>query len=298
MGFLDKLRGGGDITIGVTLDPPEVAPGGSVTVRFDIGGELDDKCRGVRVGIQGEGRYLVRERDRDPDGDIDTREVWRTIELHEEEHHYPAQIGPGQATFTLPPNAPPASPDAVEWTAFARVDRERGMDKVERSPVAVRQPPDRMPQARAEQISGDGLTLDDVPTAVRAGDTLSGHLTVNVAEDVKVTAARIRLHRKCTYVAETINDHDVFGGDLLTTFIFAGNTSRITRDEKVAEVDLSGKREFTAGTVEQVPFSIAVPETAGPTTAHPHATVEWRLEAVLDRRMRDDLAVDTPLIVY
>ena len=298
MGFLDKLRGGGDITLGVTLEPAEVAPGGQVTLRFDVGGELDDKCRGVRVGLRGEGRYLVKERDRDADGDVRTREVWHTIELHEEEHHYPAQVGPGQATFTLPPDAPPASADAVEWTAFARVDRERGMDKVERTPLAVRQPPDRMPQARAPRRTDDGLTIDGLPTAVREGETIGGHLTINLADDTKVTAVRIRLHRRCTYVAEAVNDYDVFRGDLLGTFIFAGNTSRITRDEKIAEADLAGKREFAAGAVEQVPFSIAVPPGHGPTTAHPHAQVEWRLEAVLDRRMRDDLAVDTPLIVY
>jgi hypothetical protein len=75
-------------------------------------------------------------------------------------------------------------------------------------------------------------------------------------------------------------------------------SGNITEDAKQAEVDLSGKREFTAGAVEQVPFSITVPPEAGPTTAHQYARVEWRLEAVLDRRMRDDLAVDTPLLVY
>ena len=45
----------------------------------------------------------------------------------------PAQLGPGQATLTLPPSAPPSATDAVEWQAFARVDREKGMDKVERA---------------------------------------------------------------------------------------------------------------------------------------------------------------------
>jgi hypothetical protein len=68
-------------------------------------------------------------------------------------------------------------------------------------------------------------------------------------------------------------------------------------DSQVAEVDLSGKREFKAGSAEQLPFSITVPD-AGPTSGHVHARVEWRLEAVLDRRMRDDFAVETPLLVY
>lgn len=298
MGFLDKLRGTENLSVTVVLEPPEVQPGGEVTVRFDVGGELDDKCRGVRVGIEGTARYLVKERERDVNDNVDTDEVWHSDELHAEEHHYPAQIGPGQATFTLPADAPPASADAVEWRAFARVDREKGADKVERVDLAVRHSAAGLPQARAPQVADDGLTLDDVPVAVRAGDALTGHLTVNLADDAKVTAVRIRLHRRRTYTAEIQNDHDVFGGDLVSTFVFSGNTGRIVKDDQVAEVDLAGKREFARGAAERLPFTIEVPVEPGPTTAHPHATVEWRLEAVLDRRMRNDLSVDTPLIVY
>lgn len=298
MGFLDRLRGGSDLTVSVALEPPEVAPGGEVTVRFEVAGELDDKARGIRVGVSGEGKYLVEERDRDPDGSTDVDHVWRSVEIHEEEHQHPAQLGPGQATFALPADAPPASPDAVEWTVFARVDRERGMDKVERVPLAVRQSADKLPAERAPRRHDDGLTLDGLPTAVRAGDSLSGHLTVNVLEDVKVTAARIRLHRRCTYVAQARNDWKVFGNRILDFVSFSTTSSHIVREEKVAELDLAEKREFTAGSVEQLPFTIEVPAGPGPTTAHPHAQVEWRVEAVLDRRLRGDLAVDTPLIVY
>jgi hypothetical protein len=297
MGILDRLRGGGDLTLGITLEPAEVAPGGEFVLRFDVGGELDDKARGVRVGIRGEGKYLVTETDRDADGDVDTRQVWREIELHEEEHHYPAQLGPGQARFTLPGHAPPSSADAVEWTAFARVDRERGMDKVERRPLDVRQSAEHLPSERAPRRSDDGLTLDDVPTAVRAGETVTGHLTIQLAADTKVTAARIRLHRRCTYLEHPQDGYDKFDA-VLDFFSVDGTGSRIVREEKVAEVDLSEKREFAAGAVEQLPFSIVVPDGPGPTTAHPNARVEWRLEAVLDRRMRDDLAVATPLVVY
>jgi hypothetical protein len=298
VGFLDRLRGGGDLTLSVTLGSQEVAPGQELTLRFDVGGELDDKCRGVRVGITGTGHYLVEERDRDSDGDVRTREVSRTIDLHEEEHQYPAQVGPGEARFTLPPSAPPSCPEVVEWQAFARVDRERGMDKVERVPLAVRQSADRLPTARTPATTDDGLTIEDVPVAVRAGDQLAGTLTVNLPDDAKVTAVRIRLHQRATYVADRIDDYDMFRGDLLSSFVFGGGRSHITRDEKVAEVDLSGKREFTPGQVERMPFTIAVPSGLGGTTGHPFAQVDWRLEAVLDRRMRGDLSVDTPVVVY
>jgi hypothetical protein len=298
MGFLDRLRGGGDITISVSVDPPEPAPGQEVTVRFDVGGELDDKCRGVRVGITGTGHYLVEERDRDSNNNVRTREVSREVELHEEEHAYPAQVGPGQARLTLPPSAPPSCPEIVAWQAFARVDRERGMDKVERVDLNVRQSADRLPTSRTPSTTDDGLTLDDVPVAVRAGEQLNGTLTVNLPDDAKVTAVRIRVHRRVTYVASRIDDYDMFRGDLLSSFVFGGGQSHITRDEKVAEVDLAGKREFAPGQVERLPFTVAIPQGYGGTTGHPFAQVEWRVEAVLDRRMRDDLSVDVPVVVY
>jgi hypothetical protein len=298
MGFLDRLRGGGDITLSVTCDPPEAAPGSEILVRFDVGGELDDKSRSVRVGVTGTGKYLVQERDRDADGDYRTREVWHEVELHSEQHEYPAQIGPGQAHLTLPPDAPPSAQDAVEWEVFARVDREHGMDKVERVAVPVRVSADKLPTERVPPTSDDGLTLTDVPVAARAGDQVTGTLSVNLPDDTKVTAVRIRLHRRCTYVANRIDDYSMWHGNTLGMFVFGGGQSHITREEKVAEVDLSGKREFAPGQAEQLPFTITVPAGLGGTTGHPYAQVDWRLEAVLDRRMRGDLAVETPLIVY
>lgn len=298
MGFLDKLRGGSDITLSVNAEPIEVGPGGQVTVRFDVGGELDDKCRGIRVGLQGTASYKAKVSRRDNDGNVTTTEEWQSYELHGEEHGYPAQIGPGQATFTIPANAPPSSGGAVRWQVSAVVDRERGRDKVERTELSVRHGAEGLPTARAPQQFEDGLTLDDVPVAVRAGDTLSGHLTVNTSKDVSVTAVRIRLHRKVTYTAAATNDGSLFaGGDTLGYYVFAGS-NQIKEESKAAEIDLSGKREFSAGSVEQLPFSIEVPNNGTATTAHNFARVEWRLEAVLDRRMRDDLAVDTPLIVF
>jgi hypothetical protein len=298
VGFLDRLRGGGDIELAVSADPPEAVPGVEIVLRFDVSGDLDDRCRGIRVGLTGTGRYLVEERDRDSDGHVRTREVWREIELHEEEHAYPAQIGPGQAHLTVPPSAPPSAHDAVEWEVFARVDRERGLDKVERQALPVRNSAEQLPTERVPATTDDGLTLEDVPVAVRAGEPVSGTLTVNLADDAKVTAVRIRLHRRCTYVADRIDDYGMWRGNTLGMFVFGGGRSHITRDDKVAEADLYGKRDFAPGQVERLPFSLTVPTGLGGTTGHPHAQVDWRLEAVLDRRLRGDLAVATPLIVY
>jgi hypothetical protein len=309
MGFLDRLRGGGKVTLTMAAEPAEPAPGGQVTVRYDVGGEVDDKDRAVRVGLVGTASYQVEEIVQNqtggikPDGSYEpvqttshTQKVWRSYELHREETELPAQIGPGQAVFAVPDAAAPSSPAVVTWKAFARVDRARGIDKDEDVQLAVRVPADRLPKARAPRETEDGLTLDDVPVAVRAGDTVTGHLTVNVSDELSVTAVRIRLHRKVTYLSDGVGGTGVYSGDELSFYSFAGD--QITEENKVAEVDLTGERDFSPGSIEQLPFSIAVPAGSGPTTGHSYASVEWRVEAVLDRRMRGDLAVDTPLIVH
>jgi hypothetical protein len=302
MGFLDKLRGGSDNAITLDVRPAEVAPGGEVAVRFEVLGQLDAKARGIRLTLEGTGSYKVnvtRTYGPSDDSNVSTVEEWQSYSLHKEEHELPAQTGPGEATFKLPPDALPSSAGVVSWTVSARIDRAGGMDKVVRQDISVRHGGEGLPGQRAPQQHEDGLTLDDVPVAVRAGSPLTGHLTVAVDKDVKVTAARIRLYRKVTYTAAAQTDGTIFGAgpDGLSAVAFIGS-NHIKDETKVAEVDLAGKREFAAGSVERLPFTIDVPTGAGPTTAHSYGRVEWRLEAVLDRRMRGDLAVDTPLVVF
>ncbi len=299
MGLLDKLRGSSN-AITLTVQPDEVAPGGRVMVRFEVTGELDAKARAVRVSLEGTGNYkakVTRSYGPSDDTNVSTTDEWQSYQLHLEERELPAQTGPGEVTFELPSDALPTSSGVVTWDVSARIDRERGMDKAVRQEITVRHGAEGLPGQRAPLAHDDGLTLDDVPVAVRAGSPLTGHLTVQTEKDVSVTAVRIRLHRKVTYSAAAQTDGSIYGGDSLSAVAYPGS-GHIKEDSKVAEVDLDGKREFAAGSVEKLPFTIDVPTSAGPTTAHAYARVEWRVEAVLDRRMRGDLAVETPLIVY
>jgi hypothetical protein len=296
MGFLDRLKGKSGGAIEVIVEPTAAGPGTEISVRLDIKEELDDKAQAVRAGITCTGRYKVKERRRDADGDMHTDEVWRDVEIYEEVAPLQLATGPQQARFYLPDEAQPASEDAVEWEAWARIDRAKGLDVVERVPLNVRVPSDRVNADRGADPSQDGLTLVGIPAVAREGETLRGTLVVEVAEELKANAVSVRLHRRATYVAEAINDYNVYRGDLIAGLFFGSSTSKIVEDEQVAEVDLAGKQSFDAGRREQFEFSIDVP-VAGPTSSHQYAQIDWRIEAVLDRRLRGDVAVEAPLLV-
>ncbi len=295
MRIMDRLQGRSGGMIQVYVEPSQAGPGSEMAVRLRILDGLDDKARGVRAGVTCTGRYQVEERDRDSDGDIVTREVSREVEIFQ--HDQPVELRTGEQVLTilLPDHVQPTSGDTVTWEAWARIDRDNALDVVEQVPFEVRVPIDRVPATRQGDGTNEGLTLRGIPTAVAQEATLSGTLVVDVPEEIKARSVAVRLHRRVTFVAQAINDYDVYSGSLMMSSLFS-DTSRITRDEQVAEVVLGGKTTFQPGQRQELPFTILVPP-AGPTSSHLYAQVDWRLEAVLDRRLWGDKSVETPLIV-
>lgn len=295
MGIMDRLQGRSGGRLQVYVEPREAGPGTEMTVRLVVVDGLDDKARSVRAGVTCTGRYQVEERDRDSDGDVVTRNVWREVEVYEQGRPVELRLGEQRVPIMLPAHVAPSSGDIVTWEAWARIDREKGLDVVERVPFEVRVPLDRVPSTRQGDATDDGLTISGIPTTVAEGQTLEGTLVVDVPDEVSVRSVAVRLHRRVTFVAQAINDYDVYSGSLLASAIFS-DTSRITRDEQVAEVQLAGKTSFQPGSRQALPFAVPVPR-CGPTSSHAYAQVDWRLEAVLDRRLRGDKSVETPLIV-
>jgi hypothetical protein len=297
MGILDRIQGksGGKIDVGV--EPAAAGPGARMAVRFTVHDQLDDKARSVLAGVTCTARYKVEERDRNErDGNVTTREVWQDMEVYADERRMELRQGQQDATFLLPGHVQPSSDGVVVWQAWARVDREKGIDVIERTSFEVKVPLESIPATRGADTSDDGLTLVDIPTAVREGDMLQGTLAVDVSDSVKARAVKVRLHRRVTYVAQAINDYDVNGGSLVVNTLMFSNESRITDDVQVAEVEVGGAGTFGPGRRAELPFKILVP-FAGPTSSHQYAQVDWRLEAVLDRRLRGDKSVETPIIV-
>lgn len=294
MGIMDRLQGRSGGKIEVAVEPLTAGPGSEMTVRFSILDELDDKARTVIAGVTCTGRYQVEERERDSDGDIVTRTVWRDQEVYE--HQQPVELRSGEQAVRmfLPDHVQPSSGDIVSWEAWARVDREKGIDVLERVPFEVRVPLDRVPATRQSDATSDGLTLSGIPTAIAHGTTLQGILVIDVPEEVKARSAKVRLHRRVRFLAAPENDYDVYSGNLVLSGFL--DSSQITQDDQVAEVELGGKTTYAPGHRQELPFSIEVPPV-GPTSAHVYAQVDWRVEAVLDRRLRGDKSVESPVIV-
>ncbi len=295
MGLMDRLKGSSGGAIQVAVEPATAGPGSEMAVRLSVLDQLDDKARAVRTGVTCTGRYQVEERERGDDGDVESQTVWREVEIFAHEQAVEMRTGEQLVSMFLPDHVQPTSGDIVTWEAWARVDRQKGIDIVERMPFQVRVPIERVPATRQHDATDDGLTLSGIPTAIRHGEDLTGTLVIDVPEELKARSVKVRLHRRVTFLAAPENSYDLYSGSLGYSAYF-GSSSQITDDVQVAEVELGGKSAFQPGQRQELPFSIKVP-AAGPTSAHLYAQVDWRVEAALDRRLRSDKTVESPIIV-
>jgi hypothetical protein len=293
MGILGRFKGA-SATATAAVQSADIVPGGTLDLSYEIGGELDDKCRAVIAGLTCIGTFITEERGRDANGHPIERDVRHEVKLHDEQQDLPLAVGSGLAEFKLPEDAAPSSADAVAWEAWVQLDRGDSKSPIDRIPLALREPDgsaDLTPD-----VTDTGLTLHGVPGSVRAGETVTGTLTVNAAEDVKVSAVTIRLNRRRTYVSDPLTD---YGRDslLIDTVIARSIPYSAYQFLGVAEVEIFGHHSFEGGTPEQAPFSLTLPSDVGPSTRYPYGEVDWWLDAVLDRRLHDDLTVAIPITV-
>jgi hypothetical protein len=271
MGFLDRFKGGAKLAVAV--EPAEALPGDEVRVRVTVTGEADAKAEGARAGLRCVNHFLVREYDRDDD---EWDETWRALTLHEDAQDLPLEPGEHELTFTVPTGLPPSSKNAVGWTAWAGIDRRRGLDATASAEIAVRTADAPAEPPRAVPPGEDGVGFDDLPTAVRGGETLHGTLLVTPREDVRTTGVKVVVRRTVTYRVDR---------------------SEVVRRDDVAELEVAGGQELAAGHTQQFAFSVPLPADAGPTASAPHAEVEWTVRGVVARRMRGDFEAVAPLEV-
>ncbi len=293
MGILDRFKGG-SATVTATVPSAVVLPGEAIDLTYEVGGELDDKCRAVVAGVTCVGTFITPERGRDANGHPIERDVRHEIKLHDEQQDLALGVGSGVAQFKLPPDAPPSSTDAVAWQAWVQVDRGDSKSPIEYIPLAVRAPDgstDLTPD-----VTDSGLTLRGIPRSVRAGETVSGVVSVTLPDDTKVSGVKVRLNRRRTYVSDPLTDYTP-DSLLIDTVTARGVRYSAYQFLGVAETDAFGRHEFEGGRSEDASFSVALPHDAGPSTRYPYGEVDWWLDAVLDRKLHGDMTVSVPITV-
>lgn len=312
MGFLDRVGLGGEqVDLTIAVEPPQVLPGGDVTVRYEVTGELDDKCSALIVALEGTAFHRKNETTIDHDGRPHPHTVSAPYSLHVEPRQFAPALGPGQEVFTLPTWAPPSSADCVSWQAYVRMMRGFGTDEQQRVDVLVRLGGERVPTERAPQPGETGVVIEGAAVSVRPGDAVTGHVAITLAEDARAKDLTVSLERRVVTLAGAREDMHLLPDGPLAVSEFApslGNTIADFMDVGVDEigawspratVELSIDRDFSAGSLERFPFSLVVPDS-GPSTANTTGRVEWRVAARLDRKglFVSDCDGAIPLFVY
>lgn len=273
------LFGGSKPALTVTAEPTTVLPGQAVLVRVEVGGEIDDKVRGIHAGLRANNRYSYE--DRDSDGDRHTHHSTETI--HEESQPVAPgrpQAGPYALTLTVPPAGPPSAHGTVRWEAWAKVDRP-GRDVNHEVELAVLSPwPMRQEDAQEPPLSDqecavwfNGLSAQ----YLKPSEHLQGTLVVTPREDLKTTGVRVEMRGLKT-------SHSSRGREL----------------ERIAmvKVDVAGSADLAAGQTYQWPFSLMAPPDAAPSLQTSLTTIQWKLYGVVARRMRGDYGGHMPLVAY
>lgn len=263
------LFGGRKPTLSVTVEPDRIWPSQQVQVRVEVGGEVDDKVRGVAAGLRCVNRYAYE--DRDSDGDTHTRHSTQTV--HEEALPLgsggPPPVGQHAVTLTLPANAPPSASGTVEWQAWARVDRP-GRDVNEEAPLGVLawSPLSAQDAQTPLQTSADcAVGFEGLSSrSVRPGEQLTGTLVVTPSDDVKATEVRVELRATKT----------------------SHSRGRVEEKLQDAGVPLAAAIPLAAGQTQRWPFAIHVPPDAVPSLRTELTTIRWQLVGVVARRMRPD----------
>lgn len=309
MGFLDFLKGGGsDASVTLDVSQAELLPGGKLELKAVVEGELDDKVENLELGVRCVNKFTRIDRDRDG-----TRRVTVTDTVYEDIRPVtdgPPSPGTHTLAVDLPADAVPSAEDAIEWEAVARIARRRGRDIGEEQPLTVLLPADR--HAAIEQkppvVHGAPVTVrfEELTRTVRVGEKVSGVLVVTAEEEMKAKETRINLAWRKTDSAEVYNwdgtDIAEIGGVRVSLehgggLAFYGGGSTVKESAFVDNLRFD-EIELPAGQDVRFPFTLSLPIGSAPTLAAPHTAIQWRVEAVLERRLKDDVEVGIELNVF
>ena len=275
----------------ITPDRDAYLPGEMVMLHLRLDPEEDVAVRVGRVELIAwqRYRYQVSERDRHDDR-YETRsktdtEDWRLTDSILGSETLPAGRPVERwVRFALPRDAAPSGIGAivqVEWSARATVDVPRRRDVVAEHPLRVVMPREayaaRVETApRPHEAELARLSLDLPSRHAAAGQPFAGVLVVESRQDFSVRAVHLELGRE------------------EATFRELGAMAETT----VLAQQIAGEHEFHNDQRYPLPFTLAVPADAMPSSETRLARVRWFLRATLDRPLRGDEQLATELNVF
>jgi hypothetical protein len=287
---------GGKTTVKLTLDRPTQpyylgeTIHASVTLVSEKGGKIQEGR--ITLVYREEYQYKHHQRSTDSHGHsrtsvatawaTDEREVNRQVFLGET--NLPAGT---QKTYEfdlpIPAQAAPAGRGEIvhiDWLVKATLDRRMASDIEDRIdlPVFI-----GTTSETAQPIEGGISNEPDQAELVFAlpskewvmGETIGGRLRVCPTTEFDVTEIRVELVRRERVPRDLGNEH-----------------------ETVIPVKVSDGTRLAPGQNLMLPFNIAIPAQGPATSSTPNSTLDWRLRAVLARRLRKDTVGEQEIIVY
>ena len=259
-------------------------PGAALPVRIRLTPREEIKPREVRLELVGRETYYVRQHSggknggtrivrRNSDFNLITRTLAQQPVLTRGIEQY------WDTALALPPEAPPTSRGKlvdVRWALKSVIDIPMRPDHSSEVPVLVYKLP---PQSEASAPAPAGKAFDEcllkmeAPHVAAAGDTLIGHLHLEMRKEINVRGIRVEL----------ISYEDAG----------ARKESAVAASRQVAESLAIGPHEMRS-----FEFALSIPVDSPPSMVSPHSSLRWVLKVSLDRRFRGDFNIEQEVLVY
>jgi hypothetical protein len=283
MGFDSLIKPKGKLTLRA---PDNCLPGQLIPIEIWVSAEEEIKPREVRVELAGEETYYVTETHHGPKGQIQTHTVKKNAVFSGTVKTVAEQplISPGteqkwNITLQIPPDAPCTSRGKlvdIRWTLKAVLDVPNRADLSQEKLLQVFCQPAGIGDTSvllAEKMFNEVTLLLNAPTAVAAGATVKGQLTLQIKDKLNIRSIRVELVR-----------------------LEEAGTNR--GDEVIAKTQIESGDSFNQNESRSFEFSLSIPAGAAPTVNCTHSNLHWKIRAVLDRKMKSDFSVEQELVVY
>ncbi len=272
--------GGSKTTLQLTLDKREYSAGDVVRVTVNVGGSVDDKVQGARLEILYTHHYKKWGRDSDNDREIYNKMDDVVVASRPISEGTTVALGQRTVEVAIPTDAPPSARGLVDWKVKAVIDRRRAGDVTSEVSIQVASRPDQY-AAWAERPPtverGCEMELRIPGRSYALGSTISGTFFLRAEEGFDANEIRV---------------------DLLRDGLDSPGNDEVTQTDKVRSVPLAGGTKLAAGDTKELPFQIEIPADQPPSFQARSSSMQWFLEGVASRRLRDDFNVRAELNVH